>query len=222
VNHRFYADDRYGYAEGGHLGYMSIPGGGVYLNRRVSLLGSDIVVLADEYYASGEHQYNQYFHFAENSDLQKESDSLWRYERGKASARVRFVKSGLSSVEMPSMISRHYNEQAAGAGIATQFTCQGSGCAFTVFALGGKGDSREFSVEKQEVRSNFKDIAFIDKQIEALTIRLGEQRYTLVIAHEEYASPTDTFLADGCVGFGSAVVFDRAAGETETGTVLVW
>jgi hypothetical protein len=77
-------------------------------------------------------------------------------------------------------------------------------------------------VEKISVCSNFKGIVFDDSQIEALTIKHGEKHYTLVIAHEEYASPTDTFLADGCTGFGMAVVFDRNKEETEIGTVLLW
>jgi hypothetical protein len=222
VNHRFYADERYAYTEGGHIGYMNLPSGGVFLNRRVILLGSDLVVLADEYYSSGAHRYNQFFHFAENAVLEQKGDALWHYLRGEANARLQFIRTGLSSKAVDSEISRHYNEKTPASCIETSFDSKGSGCAFTVIALGDKADDRAFSVEKLEVRSNFKDIVFTDKQIEALDIRLGAEHYTLAIAHEEYAAPTDTFLASGCVGFGSAVVFDRSAGETETGTVLAW
>ena len=88
--------------------------------------------------------------------------------------------------------------------------------------MGEAPDTRTLVVEKPEVRSSFKNIRFSDKQVEALNIRLGEQRFTVVVAHEEYASPTDTFSVGDCVGFGSTVVFDRAAGEKEAGTVLVW
>jgi len=42
----------------------------------------------------------------------------------------------------------------------------------------------------------------------------------VVIAHQEWATPTDTFNAEGCTGFGSVVVFDRAKGEQEIGTRL--
>jgi len=41
-----------------------------------------------------------------------------------------------------------------------------------------------------------------------------------VFANREYASPTDTFNAGGCTGFGELVVFDRGAGETEIGERL--
>ena len=61
---------------------------------------------------------------------------------------------------------------------------------------------------------------FSDSQIQALNIRKGERHYLVVIAHEEYASPTDTFCADTCTGFGSVTVFNRAAGENEIGTML--
>jgi hypothetical protein len=46
--------------------------------------------------------------------------------------------------------------------------------------------------------------------------------FTVVVAHQEYASPTDTFCADGCTGFGTVVVFDRGKGETEIGTALAY
>jgi hypothetical protein len=37
----------------------------------------------------------------------------------------------------------------------------------------------------------------------------------------DYAAPTDSFLADGCLGFGQLVVFDRAQGLRRLGTVIV-
>ena len=70
------------------------------------------------------------------------------------------------------------------------------------------------------VYSNFKSVQFIDPQIEALRIVKGDRRWILAVSHEEYASPTDTFNAGGCTGFGGVVVFDETAGETEIGTVL--
>jgi hypothetical protein len=221
VNNRFYSDEKYGYAEGGHLGYMDLPKG-VFLNRRVIFIKPDIVVLADEFYSSRKHCYNQFFHFAEGGDLTEEDALRWRYARGEALARAWFIGENLTAGAVDTKISRHYNEWTQAKGIATKFAADGSGCIYTVIALGDVGDSRAYSVNKLAVRSNFKDTIFSDKQIEALDIQLGDLHYTVVVAHTEYASPTDTFNTGGCTGFGSAVVFDRKAGETENGTVLVW
>jgi hypothetical protein len=221
VNNRFYSDERYGYAEGGHLGYMDLPKG-VYLNRRVILIKPDIVVLADEFYSSGAHFYNQFFHFAECGELMKVDAARWHYARGNASARICFMGEGSTAKAVDTKISRHYNVKTQAKGIVTSFAAEGSGCVFTVISLGDIKDARDLSVKKLAVRSTFKDVLFSDNQIEALDIRLGDLHYTVVVAHMEYASPTDTFHAGGCIGFGNAVVFDRREGETETGTVLVW
>ena len=221
VNNRFYSDEKYGYAEGGHLGYMDLPKG-VFLNRRVIFIKPDIVVLADEFYSSGAHQYNQFFNFAEGGILKNEDDVRWCYERGNASARILFIGNGLTARAIDTKVSRHYNAFTQSNGIETKFDSDASGCVYTVFALGDTGDARSFTADKLEVRSNFKNIVFSDKQIEALDIRLGDLHYTIAIAHTEYASPTDTFNTEGCTGFGSAVVFNRKEAETQTGTVLAW
>jgi hypothetical protein len=89
-----------------------------------------------------------------------------------------------------------------------------------VLALNGIEEQKSLHVEKLPVMSHFKGIQFRDEEIEALTIRFGPEHFTVVIAHQEYASPTDTFLTDGCMGFGSAVVFDRRADGL--GVVLAW
>ena len=74
VNHRFYSDESYGYAEGGHLGYIS-DGSGVFFFICVIYLKPDILVLADEFYADKQHSYNQFFHFNNYGTLKGENDS---------------------------------------------------------------------------------------------------------------------------------------------------
>ena len=221
VNQRFYADERYGYAEGGHLGYLSFPNG-VYLNRRVIFVKPDIVILADEFYTSGAHRYNQFFHFGEHGDLTQQSRDNWTYLGENVRAQVRFVSPEIHSRMTDTRISRHYNEQTPAKGIETGFSAEGSGCAFAVLGISDRGDERGLTVKKLPVYSNFKQIQFSDDEIEALEIRFKEQHCIVAVAHREFASPTDTFLAGGCTGFGSAVAFDRSKGEIETGTVLAW
>lgn len=220
VNRHFYADERFGYAEGGHLGYTALPHG-VYLNRRAVYLKPDILILADEFYTSGTHRYNQFFHFGGKGALTQESRSLWTYRGENVRTQMYFV-SEVDAKTMDTRISRHYNEWTPAKGIETEFQAEGSGCVFMVLAVNDMADDIHLSVEKLPVRSNFKDIRFGDDQIEALRIRFGAQHFIIAVAHREYASPTDTFEAGGCTGFGSAVVFDLSKGETETGTVLAW
>ena len=82
-------------------------------------------------------------------------------------------------------------------------------------------EAEKLEVEKLEVKSNFKGITFEDKLIEAINITKGDRKYTLVVAHQDYASPTDSFNADGCIGFGKLVVFNRRKNEERIGKVLL-
>ncbi|WP_353890054.1 hypothetical protein, partial [uncultured Clostridium sp.] len=92
----------------------------------------------------------------------------------------------------------------------------------TVISTNPINNKNELKVEKLEVKSNFKGIIFEDKLIEAINIQKGDKKYTVVMAHQDYASPTDSFNADGCIGFGQLVVFNRKKNEERIGKVLLW
>lgn len=221
VNQKFADAGVYGYTEGGHLGYYDLETGGVFVNRRVIFLKPDIVVVADEFYADKPHTYQQYFHFNNLGGVSGEG-CRYHYSSPKNSVTLQLVGGCVSSRLIPTRLSRHYNQAESNTTLKTELRGDGFSSAFTVIALSPAGSTESLEVEKVPVRSNFKNIVFEDRLIEALNITKGGQKYTVVVAHQEYASPTDTFCADGCTGFGSAVVFDRTAGEDTIGKTLVW
>jgi len=218
VNQKFFSNNRYGYAEGGHLAYYDA---GIFVNRRVIYLKPDIIILADELYAKGSHSYHQFFHFGSAGALTG-GGNRYTYKSDRVTAEMLLLTEGIASAIGKSTISRHYNQEEPSSKITTTFHGKGFVGAFTVLALSDPGAERKLRVEKLPVTSTFKGITFSDSQIQALNIFYGEAHYTVVVAHEEFATPTDTFNADGCIGFGNCVVFDRTAGETEIGTVLLW
>ena len=120
----------------------------------------------------------------------------------------------------PGRISRHYNHTADNMVLETTIQGTGFASAFTVITLNHRDKDEAVIVEKLPVHSNFKGIQFENKQIEAMRVCKGQRKWVIAAAHEEYASPTDTFCAGGCTGFGGVVVFDESAHETEIGTVL--
>ena len=209
VNFEAKAKKNYGYAQGGHLGYFLI---GVFVNRKIISLGKKLLLICDEFYAQGKHDYTQYLHF--NDSFTVENPQSANSNLNKVS--LRFIGKGLCQEVVASRMSRHYNQASPTRTIVTTFIAKDFASLFTVLALGDE----EVCVQKKEVRSNFKGIVFPDEVIEGLTISNGDQKYTVVVSHQEYASPTDTFLCDGCTGFGRAVVFDRSEGEDVIGTVL--
>jgi hypothetical protein len=217
VNRVYCSNARYGYAEGGHLGYYEK---GVFVNRRLIFLKPDVLVIADEFYSGDSHDYRQFFHWGETGRVSEES-GLIRWDGEKCAARMKQISAVPMQVfQHPGRISRHYNHAQENTVTETVLHGEGFTSVFTVLALDRRGAEERFSAEKLPVYSNFKGIQFLDQQIEALHITKGGRSWAIAVAHEEYASPTDTFNAGGCTGFGGVVVFDEAAGETEIGTVL--
>lgn len=218
INQKFKSTQKYGYTEGGYLAYMSPEG--VFVNRKIVYIKPDIFIICDEFYGNGEHTYNQFFHLNNTGTLEKCDDTSFVYTGDNVKANIKFVTNGVKSDISDSKISRHYNQYDENKFITTSFKGNGFTSAYTVICLSDKQANESICVEKHEVKSNFKGITFDDSQIETLTVKFGKEEYTVVIAHDEYASPTDTFSADGCNGVGAVVVFDRQLNETEIGTIL--
>ena len=221
VNQKFYASDKYCYTEGGHLGYYDLEQGGVFVNRRIIYIKPDIIIIDDEFYSTGKHTYQQYFHF-NNSGKVSRNFSRYIFKSDANLVEILPVREDISCRLAATRLSRHYNQTESNVTLKTDWVAEGFTSAFTIISLNSAESAETIEIKKLPVYSNFKGIRFKDSQIEALSIMKGERKYTVAVAHEEYASPTDTFLADGCTGYGNVVVFDHNDDEKEIGTVLLW
>ena len=200
---------------------MSLKNGGVFINRKIIYIKPDIYILADEFYSGTPHDYEQYFHFNEKGKVHCEEDRVI-YQSSNNKAELIFATKPVEKKLIPSKISRHYNQYEENIALKTSIKAQGFASVLSVISVSDGNSTEITEVKKVTVTSNFKNIVFEDKSIEGVTIQKGDRAYTVVIAHEEYASPTDTFCADGCTGFGQVVVFDRTKGEDRIGSVLKW
>lgn len=220
VNRRFVAGDRYAYAEGGHLGYQELASGGVFVNRRLLFLKPDILVITDEFHTGAAHAYQRYFHFDSRGKVTGDG-RRFGYDSARNAVDLLLVGGEPRARLVESRLSRRYNEVEANLTLRVDDRGDGPLRLFTVIGLNPAGRREALSAAAVPVTSNFKGVRFDDATIHALDITKGERAFTVVIAHREYASPTDTFNADGCTGFGEVSVFDRSAGETSVGTILV-
>ena len=215
VNRAFFSHSRCAFAEGGHLGYYEK---GVFVNRRLIFLKPDILIAADEFYAGGPHVYRQFFHWGEAGRVW-ESEGVFHWEGRSAAAQLRLVSaSPLRTTLRTGQISRHYNHAAENVVLEADISGRAFTSAFAVLTLDPLGAQEPVTVEKLPVWSNFKGIQFRDDQIEALRVTKGGRSWVAAVAHQEYASPTDTFRAGGCTGFGGVEVFEES--EREAGIVL--
>ncbi|HKM08591.1 MAG TPA: heparinase II/III-family protein, partial [Sphaerochaeta sp.] len=206
----------YQFVQGGHLGYQFK---GVFINRKLIVLQEDLLLLCDEFYANAGHTYQQYLHFNSEGVVSRQQDSF-RYHSKLNDVETCLLAPDCESSIIPTRISRHYNETEANQTIKTEVSGEGFTSLFTIISINKPNGFIPLQVKKVPVASNFKGIVFPPSLIEAVNISKGEASYTVVIAHQEWASPTDTFNADGCIGFGNVVVFDRTKGEEVSGTRL--
>ncbi|WP_191017912.1 alginate lyase family protein [Treponema zioleckii] len=240
VNRAFNQIGQYAYIEGGHLGYIDFANGGVFTNRRVIKLRKDLFVIADEFYTGNAHKYSQFWHFNNTgtvlSQTPKNSDSVqkFRYSSKQNDLDLVQIAGNASSLYECSIIdtrfSKHYNEAEENKTLKTDWDANGFTSLYTILSLNKAGEAQDVTVKKLPVYSNFKNIEFTSDVIEALEIQKGDEKFTLVIAHKEYASPTDTFCAGGeglktdetnfqtskggLTGFGNVVVFNKAGERT--------
>ncbi|WP_320128082.1 heparinase II/III family protein [uncultured Sphaerochaeta sp.] len=216
VNFDYNQKQGYQFVQGGHLGYLHK---GVFVNRKLIVLQDDLLLLCDEFYTKGKHSYQQYLHCNDAGFVSKVG-SNFRYRSDFNDVEFCLLSPDGASGIIPTRVSRHYNECKDNKTIVTKITQEGFASLFTVISINKPNVFSPLVVKKVPVRSNFKGIVFPDYQIEAVTLFKGDSSYTVAVAHQEWASPTDTFLADGCTGFGNVVVFDRTKQEKEIGTCL--
>ena len=74
---------------------------------------------------------------------------------------------------------------------------------------------------KVQVKSALKQSVYPDRMAEAVAISANGTEYVVICCHQEVNSPTDLVEAEGCLGFGSVIVFDKKE-ECEGGHVLCW
>lgn len=195
--------------EGGHLGYYRE---GVFINRRVLWIkNANIVIVIDEMYSDKAHSYDSRFNLAEGID--PKIDGL---DVDLSSAKL-YARSFLDLIvtEKESQISRHYNKWEKAKSVNINTSSEGFASIWSVFDLSAEDG---LAVDLKCVKSNFKGITFLPEQIEAIRITGKDRDYLIACAHEEYATPTDTFNADDCIGFGNLNVFNIGKGEREIGT----
>ncbi len=219
VNQKHCFTRKYEFVQGGHLGYMDLDNG-VFINRKVIHILPDIYIIADELYSGGEHTYEEYFHFNNRGQVTL-TGHMAVYEGEKTRTEFYFVTPGVETKLMDTRISRNYNQTEDNKTVAVTKTNQGFTSFLTVIYGKKAGDMSPIVVSKIPVRSEFRNVIHPDSWAEALKIQTKDKTYIVIICHQEVNTPTDQTEADGCMGYGNVLVFDKEE-ETQVGNVLLW
>lgn len=207
------------FAQAGQLGYMELPGA-VYINRKIVYIKPSLYIVTDEMYTGERHEYEQYFHFNNRGIVAREKREfpVVTY-RGKMAETDFYFVSGNVSVELKKgHVARHYNKEEENTVCKVTKTGEGFTSLITVINANPK---RPIKIEKIPVRSALKKITYPDKMAEAIKITEDEKEYVVIMCHQEVNSPTDLVEADGCMGYGNVIVFDKQK-DTLVGEVLNW
>jgi len=223
VNQRFVAGEKYEFVQGGHLGYMDR---GVFINRKIVYLRPNVYVIMDECYADDKHNYESYFHFNNQGSLALEKipeTSIPKvvYEGNRAQAQFFFLSEGVKAEKIATHIARKYNHEEDNETIKLSWNGTGFVSNVTVIVTGDKTEMPQVSCEKISVKSCLKQVSYPNSMAEAVKLTLNGKEYVIIVCHQEVNSPTDLVEADGCLGFGNVIVFDKEE-ATNVGHTLMW
>ena len=204
---------RYSALQGSHQGYLDV---GVLPKRTIVVLSNSLILLCDAFYASAGHTYESYLHFNDSGSLSLgESGAVFKSAKNEVQIKT-LSAHGVVQYVKGTRLSRHYNELKDNKTLVSEVSSEGFASLFTLIAL----NAGKALLQKVPVYSNFKKTQFPVDWIEAVSISHSSEAYTVVFAHQEWATPTDTFKANGCTGFGSLVVFNTTESEHGIGTRL--
>ncbi len=143
------------------------------------------------------------------------------FSSDRAQAEFFFMTPGACGELYQGKIARHYNRYEERQGIRVSVEGNGFTSLLTVIRGGEKENLSPCRVTKLPVKSALKGIFYPAAMAEGVKIEADGKEYVLIICHQEVNSPTDMVEADGCLGYGSVIVFDKAV-DDKVGTVLCY
>lgn len=216
--------ERYEFVQGGHLGYLDRENG-VFVNRKIVHIKPDIYIIMDEMYTGDTHSYEQYWNFSETGSVKLETKDAVHtaiFTGQQVRAEFFFMTPQTRAKLSHSKIARHYNRYEMRQRIEIDVDGNGFQSLLTVIRkseINETGSPTSCRVTRIPVKSALKGVEYPASMAEALKIETAEKEYVVILCHQEVNSPTDLEEADGCMGFGNVIVFDKAE-TTLVGTVL--
>ena len=203
VNRSFHKGKKAEFVQGGHLGYISE---GIFVNRRIIWIKPDIYLINDQFYATGEHEYRQYFHFAPEGCVSEEN-GLLTFRGKKNAAFFQFLTEGVSLEEYSGIISRHYNQCEENVCVRASLKKEGFASMITVIN-GGDSLAEAVQAELLDTWSHTRFINLNETEVQAVKITAGRRRYVVILCHNELFHSSDAVIAGDCFGVGNVCVFD--------------
>lgn len=212
VQREFVNHELYDYVEGAHLGYMDLDDP-VFINRKVIVIKPNIVVLVDEFTAKEEHTYEQYFHFGEGH---LEVGEAVTFKGNNVKANLYHLQS-IDKKVIEGITSKTYNQLQAQQVLQTTLKHKGSGSIITVMILGDVHKESREQVEYVPVYTEGKKVPN-GQHLEAIRIAYEDEKYTLVIKHDE--TYRRLFVVEGQDVYGRVTLIKQTEDQTKVHTIV--
>ncbi len=206
--------ENYEFLSGGHLGYLTLPGGGVYVNRKILYIKPDIYIICDEFYGGGQHTYEQFFHF-------NNLGTVSRYENGviyrgkQTEAKLLPLMEGLGSELKNTHLSRQYNKLEENVCLKNTLSANGFACLLTVISTSRAGEKHDLTAKQLPVRLVNANKQLPISQAQAVEINKNGEKYVAILCHQEIISEVDLLQAGSYQGYGKTLVFSTKAPKGE-------
>ncbi len=176
---RHYSSEAIDYVEASHLAYLQR---GVLARRKVLRIEGDLLLLCDEWYATGEHTYQSLFHFDDLGRASPESAQQVLFTSPLAHATMAFI--GADSVAMDRYpLSKRYNEMSEGDRAVLTVHREGFARLITVIAYGKNPTS--LVITTKAVTKALTGTAVDDRHATGLSIEVDGRRHTVLFIHQE-------------------------------------
>lgn len=203
IKHPFITNDNFDYCEGSHLGYIDK---GIFTNRKVIYIKPSIWILVDEFYGEGEHEYKQFFHFANDIYL----DDKKTICKGKNGSLILYHLNNLERKIEKTPISYHYNMLEKQDTLITNYKNTGFTSIATVILA--NNCENDVLIEKIEVK-NCNGRLLEDLEAEAIKISAKDKVYIVLICHNEIFKGKKLLKVDGHDVYGKVVLISDIKGK---------
>lgn len=212
VNRTYRAGEIAEFVQGGHLGYIKK---GIFVNRRIVWIKPDIYLIHDQFYAEGEHEYRQYFHFAPEGKVFTEVNSV-TFQGKETRVFLNFLTKDAILESSRGVNSRHYNQWEENEVVTAVLKKKGFASMITVINGGTSSAAEPAKVKAVETYSHTLHKPLTESEAQGVKITVGNRSYVVILCNDEVLHTSDAVIAEECFATGNVCVFnvsDRKEGE---------
>lgn len=200
------------FVSGGHLGYADLPGGPVYVCRKIVFVRPNVTVICDEFYGRGSHVVEQSFHFPRAVSCPPGGVD---FQGSKAKAKFLFLTPGVHTAQTGSSWSCHYNALEKGSCVRNTKKAEGFISLLTVIATAQGDEKLDLFAEELPVFVTSDARRLTADQAQAVRIVCQGKECTVLFCHQEVISEVGLLQAGAYKGYGKTVVFTKGYPDGE-------